>query len=120
MIPCPASGLSSRLAPILCSVAALLYPGTPALAGNGNPEIPTCNANAGEAPFGVAAKATERRDLRGGVDPVQGCPWVEIPEPFPLALLGLGLIAAASIRLRLQPRVARDAVDSRHALSNVS
>ena len=119
MITSPASGLSSRLAPILCSVAALLYPGTPTLAGTGNPEIPTCNASAGDAAFGVAVQATERRDLRGGVDPVQGCPWVEVPEPLPLALLGLGLIAAASMRLRLQPRVAKDAVDNRHALSNV-
>lgn len=120
MIPCPASDLSSRLAPILCSVAALIYPGTPALADNGNPEITTCNANAGDAPCRAAVQVTERRDPRGSVDPMQGCPWVEPPEPLPLALLGLGLIAAAtSMRLRLQPRVTTDAGDNRHALSNV-
>lgn len=117
MITSPASGLSSRLAPILCSVAALLYPGMSVLAGNGNSEIPSCHAKAGDAPFGVAVRATERRHLRAGVDPGAGCPWLEVPEPFPLALLGLGLIAA-SMRLRLQPRVAKDAVDNRHALSN--
>lgn len=100
MISSPASGLPSRLASILCCVAALLCAGTPGLAAGSNPQIPTCNADAGSIRSAVGAQAAEGRDLRGGVDAMPGCLWLTVPEPFPLALLGLGLVAVALTRRR--------------------
>lgn len=99
MITRAASGRSVGFAPIVCSVAALLSPCAPALAGSGNAQVATCSA----ASDGVADRAFGER--RQGV-PQQGCRWLEVPEPLPLALFGIGLVAVALTRRRPPVRIA--------------
>lgn len=114
----PASGLSSRLVPILCGVAALLHPSAPALAGNGDPDIATCNVEARDAALGAPVSAANRRDPRAGASPEQGCPRLEVPDPLPLALLGLGLTTTALTRRRSAVPIARQRAAGPRALPN--
>lgn len=89
----------ARLARLACGVAALLSLGAPAPAGEA--QVARCSPTAVEAVFGVVDPAGDDRSHRGGgFDAVPGCGRLEVPQPFPLALFGLGLVAMALARRR--------------------